>query len=266
MTTDARVHWAPTNLRELGGYATPHGPIRQGVLYRGGRMDELDDDGVVVYRGLRLHTIVDLRRPDEIASMPTPVFGSERNVHLSVSTGNNAFAEAAAKADDPVTAPEVLATAGDYFRSLVTERLHLWRPVVDTVFEADGEPLLFHCTAGKDRTGFLAAMLLKFLDVDDATVFADFEMTTHVRAPFVERRLEERRRELAAALGIEPDEVAPASMDAWRQLMSSPPEFLRASFDVVERDWGDWQTLRRDGLGIDDDALAQWRARVVDAG
>jgi protein-tyrosine phosphatase len=260
----AQVHWAATNLRELGGYVTPHGPVRRGVLYRGGRMDELDDDGLAVYRSLQLHTIVDLRRPDEIASMPTPVFGDERNVHLSVSTGNNAFAEAAAKADDPATAPEVLATAGDYFRSLVTERLHLWRPVVDTVFEAEGEPVLFHCTAGKDRTGFLAALLLKFLDVDDATVFADFEMTTHVRAPFVEQRLEERRRELAAEQGIEPDDVAPESMEAWRHLMSSPPEFLRASFEVVERDYGDWHTLRREGLGIDDDRLDAWRGRVID--
>lgn len=264
MIADVRVHWAPSNLRELGGYATPYGPVRRGVLFRGGRMDELDDEGAAVYRGLGLRTIVDLRRPDEIAAMRTPVFGDERNVHLSVSTGNNAFAEAAAMADDAATAPEVLATAGDYFRSLVTERLHLWRPVVDTVFEADGEPLLFHCTAGKDRTGFLAAMLLKFLDVDDETVFADFEMTTHVRAPFVERRLEERRRELAAAQGIDPADVASESMVAWRQLMSSPPEFLQASFEVVERDWGDWQTLRRDGLGISDDVLAAWRDRVVD--
>lgn len=264
MTVDVRVHWAPTNLRELGGYHTPHGTIRRGSLFRGGRMDELDDDGMAVYRALGLTTIIDLRRPDEVESMPTPVFGTERVVHLSVSTGSNAFAEAAAMADDPARAPEVLATAGAYFHSLVTERLHLWRPVVDTILDAEGEPLLFHCTAGKDRTGFLAAMLLKFLDVDDETVLDDFVMTTAVRAPFTEQRLAERRTEIATALGIDPADVAPVSMDAWRQLMSSPPEFLQTSMDVVARDWGDWHRLRREGLGIDDDRLAAWRHRILD--
>lgn len=263
MTLDARIHWAPTNLRELGGYETPHGTIRRGVIFRGGRMDELDPEGLAVYRALRLHTIIDLRRPDEIDAMPTPAFGTERIVRLSVSTGHNAFAEAAAQADDPATAPAVLATAGNYFRSLVSERLHLWRPVVETVLDAAGEPVLFHCTAGKDRTGFLAAMLLKFLDVDDAVVLDDFVMTTRVRASFIDARLEQRRFELAAAMGIEPADVAPESLAAWRHLMSSPPEFLQASFEVVDREWGDWHRLRRDGLGIDDDRLAAWRERIL---
>lgn len=226
-------------------------------------MDELDDEGLAVYRGLGLTTIIDLRRPDEVEAMPTPAFGTERIMHLSVSIGTNAFAEAAALADDPATAHEVLATAGDYFRSLVTDRLHLWQPVVEAILDAAGEPLLFHCTAGKDRTGFLAAMLLKFLDVDDDVVLADFVLTTTVRAPFTEQRLAARREEIAATLGIDPDEVAPASMEAWRHLMSSPPEFLQTSLDVVARDWGDWHRLRREGLGIDDDRLATWRDRIL---
>ena len=257
------MHWPATNLRELGGYATPHGPVRRGTLFRCGRMDELGADGHDVYRRLRLHTIVDLRRPDEVAEAPTPRFGDERNVHLSVSTGDNAFAEAAAKANDPETAGDVLATAAGYYRALVTERLPLWRPVFDTILAAEGAPVLFHCTAGKDRTGFVAAALLKFLDVDDATVFADYELTNTVRAPWVEQRLEHHRHRIAEERGIEPAAVDPSSLDAWRSLMSAPVELLRESFAAVDEHFGDWHTLRRDGLGIDDDRLAAWRAVVV---
>ncbi len=261
---DARVHWPATNLRELGGYPTPHGPIRRGVLFRCGRMDELDDAGTAVYRELGLHTIVDLRRPDEVADAPTPRFGDERNVHLSVSTGTNAFAEAAARADDPETAAEVLAKAGEYYRSLVTDRLPLWKPVFEAIFAADGAPVLFHCTAGKDRTGFVAAALLKFLDADDATVVEDYELTTIVRRPWVEQRLDHHRRRLATARGIAVDDVDRGSLDAWRALMSAPAELLRESFAAVDEHFGDWHGFRRDGLGIDDDRLAAWRDTVVD--
>ena len=261
---DERVHWPATNLRELGGYASPHGTVRRGVLFRGGRMDELDHEGLAVYRGIGLHTIVDLRRPDEVAESPTPRFGDERNVHLSVTTGTNAFAEAAAKADDPATAGDVLATAAGYYRSLVTDRLPLWRPVFDTILAADGAPVLFHCTAGKDRTGFVAAALLKFLDVDDATVLDDYVLTTTVRAGFVEQRLEHHRHRMAAEQGIDPGDVDPASLDAWRALMTAPIELIRESFTAVDTHFGDWHGFRRDGLGIDDDRLAAWRSTVVE--
>lgn len=261
---DERVHWPATNLRELGGYESPVGTVRRGVLFRGGRMDELDDEGIAVYRRIGLHTIVDLRRPDEVAESPTPRFGDERNLHLSVTTGTNAFAEAAAKADDPATAGEVLATAAGYYRSLVTDRLPLWRPVFDTILDAEGAPVLFHCTAGKDRTGFVAAALLKFLDVDDETVLEDYVLTTSVRAPFVEQRLEHHRQRMAIAQGVEPDDVDPTTLDAWRALMTAPVELLEESFAAIDEHFGDWHGFRRDGLGIDDDRLAAWRAAVVE--
>ena len=260
----ARVHWPATNLRELGGYSTPHGQVRHGVLFRGGRMDELDDEGLAVYRSLGLHTIIDLRRDDEVALAPTPRFGSERNLHLSVSPSvENEFAAAAALADHPETARDVVATAGGYYRSLVTERVPLWRPVFDAMLDAGGEPVLFHCTAGKDRTGFLAAALLKFLDADDETVLADYVLTGEVRRPWIDARIEEHRARVAADRGIEPAEVSPESMDAWRMLMSAPAEWLQITFETVDEAWGDWHRLRREGLGIDDDRLDAWRRTVT---
>ena len=259
-----RVRWTDTNLRELGGYATPHGPIRHGVLFRGGRMDELGDEGSAVYRSLDLHTIIDLRRHDEIADAPTPRFGDERNVHISVSEGSTGFAEAAAQANDPDRAHEVLVTAGAYYRTLVTERLPLWRPVLDTVLDANGAPLLFHCTAGKDRTGFLAATLLKFLDVDDDTVFADYELTNAVRKPWVDARVEFHQQRMADERGLDPADIPTASIEAWRTLMSAPREWLEMVFYAVEEHYGDWHTMRRDGLGIDDARLDTWRRAVIE--
>lgn len=227
-------------------------------------MNELDDDGVAVYRGLGLRTILDLRRDEERRAAPTPRFGDERTVHISVSIGDTSFAEAAAHADDPATADRVLATSAGYYRSIVGERLPRWRPVLATVFEAAGEPVLFHCTAGKDRTGFLAAALLKFLDVDDATVFDDFTLTNRVRRPWVDQRVEFHRRRMADEQGVDPADVDPTALDAWRTLMSAPVELLHETFATVDREFGDWHTLRREGLGIGDERLAAWRSTVVE--
>jgi protein-tyrosine phosphatase len=181
-----------------------------------------------------------------------------------VSTGSNAFAEAAARADDPATAGEVLERAADYFRLIVTERLGLWKPVFETLLDAEGEPVLFHCTAGKDRTGFMAAALLKFLDADDELVFEDFELSTHVRRPWAEERLEFHRQRVAAEQGIDAGQVASESLDAWWSLMTAPPEFLRSTFAAVDETFGDWHTMRREGLGISDDRLAAWRSQIVE--
>ena len=134
----------------------------------------------------------------------------------------------------------------------------------DTIFAAEGAPVLFHCTAGKDRTGFVAAALLKFLDADDDVVFDDYGLTTAVRGPWVEQRLEFHRRHIAEEQGIDPTEVPAASLEAWRALMTAPLELLQESFSAVEEHFGDWHAFRRDGLGIDDDRLAAWRTTVIE--
>ena len=97
-----RVHVPSTNLRELGGYQTRDGSfVKYGCIFRCGHMSELTSEEEDMYRGLKLGLIIDLRRDDEVAERPTPLFGSEENIHISVSDPDNAFAEAAAKAAEP---------------------------------------------------------------------------------------------------------------------------------------------------------------------
>ena len=129
-------------------------------------MSELSPEEEDIYRSLKLRLIIDLRRDDEVTERPTPSFGSEDNIHISVSDPDNAFAEAAAKAHEEGAEKLILADAVRYYREVVTDNLHRYIPVFEQIFDAENHPVLFHCTAGKDRTGFVAAALLKFLGVD----------------------------------------------------------------------------------------------------
>lgn len=260
-----RIHHPETNLRELGGYRTLDGRrIREGLLFRSGRMNELDEDATAVYRGLGLRTIIDLRREDEVEAAPTPRFGAEVNTHISVSSGDTTFAVAAANITEPGAARMVLDQAGSYYDGLVRDRLHHFVPVFDLLFDADRLPTLFHCTAGKDRTGFVAAAILKFLDVDDATVMADYMLSSKVRATWVDTRIEERRAAMARDQGVAPHEVDPEPLEALRTLMSTDASMLQATFDAVADTYGTWHELRRAGLGISDARLETFKQAVLE--
>ncbi len=265
MTNQSRVHLPDTNLRELGGYRTADGRrVKEGVLFRGGRMNELDESAHATYRRLGLHTIIDLRRPDEVEDAPTPTFGNETNLHLSVSHGDNTFAEAAARIDEPEAATRMVDMAAEYYSNLVRNSIPVFVPVFDAILDARGEPLLFHCTAGKDRTGFVAAALLSWLEVDQQTVMADYMYTAVVRAAALDERVEFHRRRLATERGIPESDVPDGPLQAMRALMSVDEKLLQTSIDAIEELYGDWHGLRREALGISDDRLGVWAEQVLE--
>lgn len=262
----ARIHIPTTNLRELGGYETDDGlSVRYGLLFRCGRMNELTTDEHDVYQNLKLRMIVDLRREDEVLESPTPFFGSEENLHISVSDPNNAFAEAAAKAHEPNAETLILADAVRYYRETVTLNLHRYIPAFDQVFDIRNLPLLFHCTAGKDRTGFMAAAILKFLGVSDETVFADYLLTNELLGERTEDRLKVWAERMSKENGIAESDVDPEALRALRILMLTHADMLQASFDAVDELFGSWDEMRREGLKISDERMNAFRDFVLES-
>ena len=259
-----RVHVPSSNLRELGGYQTTDGSsIKYGLVFRCGHMSELTPEEEDTYRSLKLRLIVDLRRDDEVAERPTPSFGSEDNIHISVSDPDNAFAEAAAKAHEPDAENLILADATRYYREVVTDNLHRYIPVFDKIFDADNHPVLFHCTAGKDRTGFVAAAILKFLGVDDETVFADYLLTNELLGKRTEERLKVWAKRISHEQGIAVDEVDGEALNALRILMLTHSDMLQSTFDAVNELFGSWDEMRRTGLGISDERMNAFRSVVL---
>ena len=263
--SSAKIHVPATNLRELGGYETNDGlVVRYGLFFRCGRMNELTAEEHDIYRDLQLKMIVDLRRDDEVADSPTPLFGDEHNLHISVSNPDNAFAEAAAKAHEPDAETLILADAVRYYREVVTHDLHRYIPVFDQIFDVDNLPLLFHCTAGKDRTGFVAAAILKFLGVPDETVFADYLLTNELMGKRTEERLKIWAQRISKEKGIPVTEIDGEALNALRILMLTHADMLQATFDAIDESFGSWDEMRRQGLQISDERMEMFRSFVLE--
>ena len=288
MVADPRVLIASANLRDLGGLATIDGQrVRAGRLFRSGHLSELDRAEAAILGGLGLRTIIDLRRPSEVADFPTPDLDGVDRLWMSVSPEDSEFAVAANLLFG--NQPEQVDTAEDsgfsvaanllfgnqpeqvdiatmlegYFRNTVTNRLDGYRPVFEAATDPDRQPLLFHCMGGKDRTGFVAGVLLRLLGVGQEEVMADYLLTNEILGDRMARRADQARQRIAQRSGVEPDQVDERHLEGIRAMLYTRPSFLQASFDAVTDKFGTWETFRRDGLGIDDARFSAFLDAVV---
>lgn len=160
------------NFRDLGGYPAAGGRVtRWGRLFRSDTLHELTAEDVVVLRSMGLATIIDLRTERELARSGRGPMASEPVAfrHLSVIREDGGETTAA-----PAQPGEELSTR--YLWYLESGRAPLMEALC-LVADPDHLPLVFHCAAGKDRTGVLAALVLDILGVEPEVIVADYVIT-----------------------------------------------------------------------------------------
>ncbi|HEY7948755.1 MAG TPA: tyrosine-protein phosphatase [Acidimicrobiales bacterium] len=160
------------NFRDLGGYPSSEGRrTRWGRLFRSDTLAELTEEDLAVLRAVGLVSVIDLRTPTEIDRAGRGLLAAEpvRYVNLSVLPTEGGEEQAA-------PAPRLADTAERYLSYLELGR----SPLVESfrlMADPDNYPLVFHCHAGKDRTGVLAALVLGCLDVERSAVVDDYVLT-----------------------------------------------------------------------------------------
>jgi protein-tyrosine phosphatase len=150
------------NCRDLGGYETKDGlQTRWGVVLRSGSLHGLTSAGQAQLMAMGLRTVLDLRRPDEAAaeSIALDRFIAYQNIPLVI--------------DSPPSGG-VYPPLTEVYRRIFDNRQAAFRAVLERLAAPDTFPALVHCTAGKDRTGMIAALLLGIAGVPDETIAADF--------------------------------------------------------------------------------------------
>jgi len=173
MTMAATRHWAlpdTHNIRDLGGYARTTGGITQwGRILRGEALHYLRDDSVAQLAERQLALVIDLRGPHETSVTPHPFVD-----HPTVDYRNIVLFDALA----PIAmSQQPFDMARRYCDALDTCGPQL-AEVLRAIINARNGMVLFHCTAGKDRTGIIAALLLSMAGVDRADIAADYALTT----------------------------------------------------------------------------------------
>ncbi len=176
--------FAGANFRDLGGHPTRHRRrVRRKMVYRSAHLAELPVESPL--HSLSLRTLVTLQSRVEVSNLGRPVetlLKSVRWEHIPI--GDRWF-----DADDPATLSD---EPGGEHLALVTKFLDDWRAFFKILAERNVYPLLFHCSAGRDRTGVGAAMLLELLGVDRERVVGDFLESNAVfhQMPLKPRQLE----------------------------------------------------------------------------
>jgi protein-tyrosine phosphatase len=191
------------NFRDLGGYVGADGrSVRWGRVYRSDALAQLSDSDHVTLATLGLATILDVRGPRETEAQPPrlPVDGSIAWVEAPIA----AEVEGSPSIDSQIRRREISSYGVEDMVGLYVTLVCEAASSVGTVFDAltaTDQPAVFHCAAGKDRTGMIAAMLLEVLGVGEDDVLDDYELTNRYRTG---ARLAALREELEP-LGIDLD-------------------------------------------------------------
>jgi len=229
-----------SNFRDLGGYRTEDGRlVRRGLVFRSAALATLTEADFATLAALRIAIVCDFRGVDEAARAPDRLIGP-RAVHLPIEPSVGAGLR------------DILATKEATGEALhaVLERAYIDYALGSTrqyaalfgVLLAGDTPALFHCAAGKDRTGFAAALVLTALGVPWKDVLADFEATNRLW-----------RRDTVASSDLPPS--------VREQLMRANPALLSAAFAAIDREHGSFQAYLDRALGVGQDA----RARLCDS-
>lgn len=168
------------NFRDLGGYRTMDGRVvRQGRVYRADALHRLTERDIAAFRTLKLSTVIDLRSTPEIESYGRVTSDvAETTWHHRPLIDSVQLEPGQRTLPAGEEAPE-LEPGESYFHFLGDGAVAV--SVIELLATAPG-PAVFHCTAGKDRTGIIASMVLDLLGVDDEAIAEDYVFTEHTRA------------------------------------------------------------------------------------
>ena len=234
-----------SNFRDLGGYPAKDGrTVRWRQIFRSNHLGHVTEADIEVLRGLGLKSAFDFRGTEErIAAMCDL---AEIAVHsLPIEPTVVAALRARLAAGATLSSADALEVMQDSYRNYVRYNTQNFRALFAHLLE-DRAPLVIHCTAGKDRTGFACALILHTLGVPDDLIAQDYLLTNRFY-----------RRDPAASNDL-PEDVK-------QVLASVEASFLAAAFDAISADYGDLESYLRDGLGIRAGERAELKTRYLES-
>jgi protein-tyrosine phosphatase len=252
------------NLRDLGGWPTRGGGrVRWGVIYRSTELGGLAGADMAAFAALGIRSVYDLRTEAERSAQPDRLPPGTEYVVADVVADlvDAAPAQLLKVATDPQAAeallgggkgPALFAKGYREIVSLPSAGAAYRRLFSDLTLEAH-RPALFHCTGGKDRTGWAAAALLTLLGVPDDLVMQEYLLTNTELLP-AEQPLLDRFK----ALGGDPEVLRPA--------VAVAPEYLQAALDEMRTTFGSIEGYFSEALGLDEATQQSLRAVFVEDG
>lgn len=237
------------NLRDLGGYDTTDGKkIKEGLVYRSNQLNPISREDISKLQALHLKTIYDLRTAEERAQFPDQISGDSKEIWLNV-LADNSSAGVATLAKTLQNTNEVNTIMGngkavELFKQVYTDLVELpsakkaYHDFFLSLANDKNLPALFHCTAGKDRTGWAAASLLALLGTPKDQIYSNYLDSNTYLIPAYQKQIDS----FVAAGG---------KKDIILDVIGVRKEYLDASFNTVEKNYGSIENYFEQGLHID---------------
>lgn len=227
------------NWRDLGGITTVDGyEVKSGKLFRADALHKLTDSDLALLADLRMNTIVDLRSTPELNRTGIARLVEQGALHMQIPVMEDVSGDAM---------PHDL---GDMYMHMVNVGTERFVEVLEYLSSIENMPGVFHCTAGKDRTGITAAFIYSILNVDREAIIADYVLTD-AAVPKIMERIQAEQPELLARAEGKPMRRSGAT-----------DEILRSFLNSMDEDFGgpvEW--LRKNGLS--DNAMESLRKELL---
>lgn len=259
------------NLRELGGYRGYDGKlVKGGMLFRSGNLNFSKEDLSRYLEPLTLSVVFDLRSADEVEKEPyslpdgieyrhrpiVPSMDGEMralNIGLPQPNQSSKDGQEATPLSLQAEIPDVIGGFLPQFYADMGENPRIFGDIIREILENGEKAVLFHCSAGKDRTGILAAMILSCLGVGEADIRKNYLLSNHYRKNTIEREMQLLTQEIR-----DPKIVA-----VIREMLLVKEEYLEATFRHVKA-YPHFADYAKERLGLDVHELAALQERYLE--
>jgi len=222
------------NCRDLGGYPTPQGITKWRSFLRSGDLGRMNDQEGKVLHDFGVRSVIDLRSPEECELSPNPLAADPRFRYTIVDLIPRPL-----DGETFMTRDLSKITLGDLYVSILEHKRQIQR-VFTQIADAPAGAVLFHCTAGKDRTGVVAMLLLGLAGVDEKDILCNYQ----VSSTYLDITHEVLRR-------------VPVNM------LESRPEYLKQAMDHIQNRYGNIEKYF-EACGLDASIQSKILSRMIE--
>jgi protein-tyrosine phosphatase len=220
------------NFRDIGGLKTKDGTtVKWGKIYRSDNLSRLKNKEFDKFNSLGIQTVFDLRTSGEIAGKQDNLPKNVKYIHTPI-VKDSADVLASIKGQvirGKITEEQSLQFMNDLYGSIVSENIPALRQMIKDALQSDA-PILYHCSAGKDRTGIVTAMILSILNVERETIIDEYLLSDYYRREKLEGILWKAK----AAKVVKPR----ISIGAIQNFMDVDERYINTAFNIIDTKYG----------------------------
>ena len=234
------------NLRTIGGIKTKNNKIvKKGILFRSDNLARLNTLDLHYLNMLNIKRIVDFRSFNEVDKEPNILPDNVDYINMPISSDKKISKEIHLILNNILNKDmkDYLIEAN---RNFVLENTNIFSNFVKDFIESEGQCTLFHCTAGKDRTGFATAIILSILDVPREVIIEEYLFSNYC----IERTINQQLAKVCKIMDIE-------HKDCYKimPLMIVDIDYINEAFQTIDSQYGNIDNYIKNGLKISDDEI-----------